>query len=125
MPSVITQTPLPSPESVARPLLILEYQTQWEAGNILHEIVGTSYPAATLRVARPRTGSLSMLFADEATARDAADLLCRASKFALTDTDRPTIRMSFVASGSISLTLDPETLTYWILDVDYQEVAPA
>jgi hypothetical protein len=124
MSSVITQTPMPDPNAVARPLLVLGYETEWTAGNTLHDIVGTNIPVPTLRGASTRTGSLSMLFATEATARAAAELFCRPSRFALTDTDRTSINMTFVASGSISLTLDPETLAYWILDVDYTEVLP-
>jgi hypothetical protein len=50
MSSVITQTPMPDPNAVARPLLVLGYETEWTAGNTLHDIVGTNIPVPTLPV---------------------------------------------------------------------------
>jgi hypothetical protein len=123
MPSVISQTPLPDASAVTRPLLVLGYETSWAAGNIVHNIIGTTLPAVTLRAAGYRTGTLSLLYSDEALAQAAVQLHRKAARFSLTDTDRPSINMTYVASGSISLRLDPETLTIWVLEIDYTEVS--
>jgi len=125
MATTITQSPAPDATAVTRPLLVLGYETTWTARTVLHDVIGTAVPVPTLRAAGTRSGTLSLLYSDEALAVAAAQLHRKAARFQLTDTDRPSVNMLYVCSGTISLSLDPETLTIWILDVEYSEVNPA
>jgi len=103
------------------PVLVLGYETERESQNIVHDIIGGGIGVTLIRP-RPRSGTLNLLFTEEADAKDALDTLSRETTFTLSDTDRSTIAMTFVANGRIGLVLDSETRDTWEVAVDYQEV---
>jgi hypothetical protein len=115
----------PDTTAVTAPILVLGYETTWTSGNVMHNVIGKDAPVPTFRRAAARSGTLSLLYSDEGAAQFAAQLHRRPARFALADSERPTLFMVYAVAGSISLRLDPETLTMWILDVDYQEVYPS
>lgn len=107
------------------PELVMGYSSAREGGAVIHEILGRADPDVTLRVKATRTGTLSLLFLDEAQAAEAEAELSGAATFTLnTGGDRPTVDMSFIASGVAARTLDEDTLTVWVVDVDYREILP-
>lgn len=103
------------------PTLVLGYQVERESQNIVHQIIGGGI-AVTLVRPNPRTGTLELFFLEEADAFDAADKHAAETTFTLSDTDRPSINMTYVVSGSVYVELDPETRNRWLVSVDFQEV---
>jgi hypothetical protein len=106
------------------PLLVIAWDTQREAGNVLHDIIGRTDDDVTLRPARLRTGTLECLCA---TLEDALQLEILASlpvKLIFEDADHPALNMTFVASGAIAVALDDETRRQATCSIDFAQVAP-
>lgn len=102
------------------PLMVLGYDYERQAGNIVHDTILDQ--AVTLRKAGLRKGTLTFLFADEASALDAEDAHALPEVFTLTDTDRPGLNMRYVVAGTIRTTLDPQTRHRWTLAVTFRQV---
>lgn len=107
------------------PLLVEGYEATRAGGALVHQILGAAAPDVTLRPAGMRTGTLVLLFSDEAQAHAADSALAGAVIAALVDTTR-SIGMSFVIPDGqgIALALDATTRNHWHLSVPFQEVAP-
>lgn len=108
------------------PTLILGYEARQESSNIVHTVLGRTNPDVTLRPAQMRTGSLSLLFAAptaEADSDAARQVLATAGVLSLMSSDRTTVDMAFVTSGSITRRLDEQTRNRWLVSFDFQEVA--
>lgn len=103
------------------PALVLGYETSQESQNIIHDIIGGGI-AVTLVRPRPRAGTLELFYLTEADAFEALALHARETTFSLSDTDRPSVAMTYVTDGSIDLGLDDEGRQRWVLSVGYQEV---
>lgn len=103
------------------PALVLGYETSRESQNQVHQIIGGGI-AVTLVRPNPRSGTLELFFLEEADAVAALELHSREATFTLSDTDRPSIGMTYVCDGTTSLRLDDQTRRRWILSVGYQEV---
>jgi len=106
------------------PILITEWDTTREAGNVLHDIIGRPDDDVTYRPARYRQGTLVVLCA---TLEDALALELLASqprKLYLTDDDHPAINMAFVAAGDINVLLDDETRLQATVGIEFRQVAP-
>lgn len=109
------------------PTQVLGYDTEREAGNIVHPILGRSNPDVTLRPARLRTGTLTLGFhgrTSEADSLTAEALHATGGVFAVVSTDRATVEMSYVVDGMIRRELDDESRDAWVLSVGFQEVTP-
>lgn len=104
------------------PTLVLGYEADREANNIIHAIPGRANPDVTLRPANLRTGTLELGFASESASKTAADLHATLGVFTLTDTDRSTVAMSYVVNGRIGRALEDQSRDAWIISVDFQEV---
>jgi hypothetical protein len=104
------------------PQLIQGYETTTQSTNITHTILGRSDPDYSLGADTPRSGSLSLFFLTRAEAWAAHQLHTAAGVFTLTDADLPEINMRYIRAGSMGLTLDSDTLTRWVLDLEYVEV---
>lgn len=104
------------------PDLVLGYSTAREGGAIVHDILGRADPDVTLRPMGTRTGTLTLLFTAEADAEEAERVLASADTFALSDPDRSSILMDFASTGTVTRTLDPDTLDVWIVTVAYRQV---
>lgn len=98
------------------------YSGEHTAQHVRHPIIGGP-PVFTLRPASPRAGTLRMLFSTEEVADDARHAHTLATVLTLVDDVRPNMGMTYVASGRIRLSLDPQTLTYWVLEVGYEAVS--
>lgn len=105
------------------PALVLGYETESNAGNTIHTVVGsTGQPAVTLGAETMRAGTLEMYFATRALAWAARATLKTIGVFTLVSTDEPVIGMKFVRAGRMTIGLDPDTLKDWVVRVGYQEV---
>lgn len=104
------------------PAVVLGYETSSESGNTVHAVIGAEDPAVTLGVEGMRSGTLEMAFITQALAWAARAFLKTPNIFTLASTDATVIGMRFVRTGRMSIGLDPETLSVWVLTTDYQEV---
>jgi hypothetical protein len=111
--------------TIIAPTLIDGYEAERAGGTIVHPILGRTNPDVTLRPASLRTGTLKLLFADEAPALAAWNALSAGAVFRL-QSDERTVGMYFVVPEGerIAFRLNDEARTGWHLDVPFQEVTP-
>lgn len=69
-----------------------------------------------------RTGTMSLIFLDEQDAIDCFEVHSQAAVFTITDTERPSINMNYIVSGSNTRTLDDQSRKWWVVSIQYQEV---
>lgn len=111
---------------VITPTIVDGYSAARTPRTILHPILGRADDDVTFRPAALRKGSLTLVFALEADARNAADILAIPQLLTLSDPDID-IAMSFVLSedaGDLEISLDDETRDAWVLTVPFREVSP-
>lgn len=108
----------------ASPRQILSYKSSRTARNLIHDIIDRADPDVTLKPAGLRRGTLEMLCLDLTAGLAMEALHAGEGVCVLEDTERPGRNMSYVSAGDISLELDLQTGTRWIVSVDYQEVSP-
>lgn len=118
MPTTITNG-----DTISSPTLSLIYETERRSPNVVHTIIGRAAPDITLHPAGLRTGMHEFLFLTHSPAVACAQLHARAGVFTLDDTDVPLASMRYVVAGTIRTALDRDTLTRWIVTVEFQEVA--
>lgn len=104
------------------PDLVLEYNTERESRNVLHNVIGKAEQDVSLELDGLRYGTLHLFFESKTDAWVAYDQLGAIGTWELTDTDTPEIGMSFVRQGPMKMGLDPVSRRRWIIEVDYQEV---
>lgn len=104
------------------PSLVLGYETASESGNRIHQIIGAQDPAVTLGSEGMRSGTLKMIYPTQALAWAARSFLKTSNIFTLASTDETVIGMRFVRDGAMTIELDEDTLSTWILTIDYHEV---
>jgi len=100
----------------------------WEATRagrtILHTILGSNSPAATVRASAPRTGTLRVVVGtDPSLAADIEAMLSAGKLLTLASTERAAVNMTFVVSGQVTTSLDSETRSVWLIEAEFQEVA--
>lgn len=112
--------------TILRPILVDGYSAVRESRNIVHHIIGRQDPDITRRPASLRSGSLRLLFADEAESLQAEDVHANGITFVLTSTERASIEMTYVLAEGQTITreLDDETRELWLVIVPFQEIRP-
>ena len=116
--TTITRT---SDSATTTPELVLGYTTERTSATEVHDLLSGDI-AVTLVKPRPRSGTLALLYPEEADAWAGFDLHTeQADTFTLTEALVASVGMSYVAL-SASLELDDETRSVWVLSVEYQEV---
>lgn len=106
------------------PLTILSpWESRRISRNVVHNLTGGDI-AVSLVTPQPRSGTMDLLYPDEAAAFACEELHRQESAFTLTETDRPHLSMTYVVDGDVGIRLDPDTLTLFIVSISYQEVAP-
>lgn len=121
MAQTFTRTPALAAPIV--PDLVQVYSTARDVRNVLHPISGRADVEATLRAAGLRSGQLLAIFGDETPARTADAAFAEVGLWQYVDGDVPAASMTFIVEGILSLELDMETQTVWLLTVGFQEVA--
>lgn len=105
------------------PVTVEAWEPDAESANVVHEMVDGSI-AVTLLGDRPRAGTLSLVYDDDTTAEAARQLLGRATAFALTESARPVMNMTFVRVGRMSPAMHDELEGVWVFGVGFQEIIP-
>lgn len=104
------------------PDLVNGWEATREARTIVHDILGSSEGAVTLRPHKLRAGTLAIVVGtDAALAGDLEVMLCAGEVLTLESSDKPTIGMSFAVHGDVTSRLDA-TRKVWLIDADFQEV---
>lgn len=127
------------------PTLVLGYESERQARNVVHPILGSQESDVTLRPAGRRTGTLRLFFASGTASgyawvdgyyvpvsdgvdaaedsKAAEDLHATGEVFTLVS-DLGTVAMSYVVprGGRIRRSLDEQTRRHWVVEVDFQEV---
>jgi hypothetical protein len=105
------------------PLTVLSpFETSSVSRNVVHPLIGGGL-VVSLVAPMPRSGSFEALYATEAEAFACAALHEHETSFALDESDRPHIAMTYVLDGSgVSVRLDEDTLDLWVVTVAYQAV---
>jgi hypothetical protein len=116
-------TTISSVDGTVTPTLVTEYAASQASQTIIHAILGQEEAAYTLQPDTMRRGSLALFFETEAAAYDARTKLSAGRVYTLADTDRPVLNMRFVRDGQLAMQLDAESRAYWLVSVDYAEVA--
>lgn len=109
-------------ELIVEPTLVMGRAVRSQLAPLAHSVIGADFPDLTLVPAGPRTGTLNLFFAAKATALNAFTLHRTPGPQSITDDEHPELSMSYVVDGELELTLDPETLHHWILNVPFREV---
>lgn len=110
---------------ISEPLTVLsQYVVDRWGRNVIHDLIGGGI-AVALVPANPRRAQLRYLFDEQAAANDCLTLHAGVTAFTLTEPGDEYVSMAYVVAGAITLELDPDTLTAWIVTVDVQEVIGA
>ncbi|SMQ73463.1 hypothetical protein [Agreia sp. VKM Ac-1783] len=101
---------------------LLTYSWDEEMNNIRHKIIGRSDDDITFKPASLRAGTLGVLCMDEAEALAVRALHRDPGTFVLVDDEVTSASMTYVPVGTMRVGIDPETLTRWLLAIEFQEV---
>jgi hypothetical protein len=115
-------TTITDASSSITPDLVMEYSTERESRNVLHNVIGKAEQDVSLELDGLRYGTLHLFFQSKTDAWVAYDALGGVGTWELNDTDHPQIDMNFVRQGSMQMKLDPVSRQRWIIEMDYQEV---
>jgi hypothetical protein len=118
-----------SPEALAdgttartTPLLTAGYQSSRQSRTVVHEVLGRSYPDVTVFPMSLRSGTLTLVYDNEADAAEAERMHAAGQVMTYADSDLPSASMTYIVSGTLTRELDPQTRTVWLVAVAYQEV---
>ena len=106
--------------TVITPALVLGYSSARQPGTIIRQVLGGGVDAL-VQPAKPRTGTLELLFLTEAEAKAAEDLHASAFFFTLADADLSSVGMRYVLAGEVRRELHEDRIR-WLLTVPFQEV---
>jgi hypothetical protein len=105
------------------PIMLTQWDTSAESANIVHNLIDGAI-AVTLVGDRLRSGNITFLFDDDNEVEQARALLARPTSFALNDTIRPVVNMTFVRQGMLSPVVHDVVREMWEFTVGFQEVEP-
>lgn len=106
------------------PALVLVWTDSAEVGTLVHPIPGRYFPDVTLREAYAPSGTMRLLFMTSAEAMAAFEILLAASTFSATS-DLDWMPAAFVPQGTITRAQQTDGKGRWVLEVGFQEIAPA
>lgn len=107
---------------VLAPALVLSYGYTRGSRNVIIELLDSEYPAVFLRPAQSKSGTLSLLFTSNDSAREAAAVLGNPDRFQFTEPSAGET-WDFVVAGEITNT-KVEGIDYWTVTAVFREVAP-
>ncbi|MDP4333551.1 carbohydrate binding domain-containing protein [Curtobacterium sp. A7_M15] len=105
-----------------QPVLVTQWAASSQSRHIVHDVLGTPWPAITLQPAGPRTGTMSALFTSELDAADFFTMLRGTAVLTFSDTDTLTTAMQFVATDAIQMAPDSQDSRRWVVTFGYMEV---
>lgn len=114
-------TTITTPTGSYTPVVVRAIDSDQDTGNNIHHLIGGGVDV-TFQPARPRKGSLQMLFASLITADDCRRAHTAAGAFSLADTDAFRMNMTYVPQGRIRLESDDRVEGAWWVIVQFQEL---
>lgn len=108
--------------STITPRLIKGYKSSRPARNVVHDVIGTELPSATLRKAGYRRGTLEALFDTFYEANLLEFMLSQDKVCTLTVPGESDLGMAFVATDEITLERAPDTDSMWLVTCGFQEI---
>lgn len=120
----ITGDPAPDPGPVplsTTPLEVTGYAATRASRNVIHDTIDGGL-AVVLVSPRPRSGTLELLYDDEAAAFAALNMHALETTFSLSSTERGAVGMTYVLAGDLTIELEGQTRHLWLVRVAYQEV---
>lgn len=103
------------------PTQITGYASSRPSKNIVHTIPDSDDVVVTLGDAGPRTGSLTLLFDDEADAATAEGILQVSQVFTLADSVTTTVGMKFVVTDTLTRQVASDGTYAWTVTFGFQE----
>jgi hypothetical protein len=104
------------------PTVVDGYSAERETRTIVHPLLGREDDAVTFRPSGLRKGTLPLVFASEADAAEALEVLATPQVLSFLSDDRPTLNMTFViVSPGASLDLDAQTRNVWLVRAPFKE----
>lgn len=104
------------------PLTVVGYEAARESRNQTRDLLDGGI-AVVLNKPRPRSGTLRLLYAEEAQAFAAMDIHAQETTFTLETDDRVSVGMTYVlGEGDVTIALDDETRDAWVVSVPFQEI---
>jgi hypothetical protein len=107
--------------TTVQPTVIDGYEAVRVTRHVFQPILGVGLDAWTAP-AGLRSGTLTAVSADRATAQSLADMLAGVLPVTFADSDVPALGMKFLGNGNIGVRLDDDTRSVWVVTVDFQEV---
>ncbi len=122
-------TTIASTGGTITPTLLLMLNERARSGNILHDIKGRASPDASLYPAGLRRGRIELGFSGASAntlSAAAFNALRQPRVFTLTDSDEPTVNMTFVLDEDtdIEREIEPETRAAWTVSFGFREITP-
>jgi hypothetical protein len=105
------------------PIMVLRVDSSIESANEVSTLINGTI-AVVLVGDRPASGTLTVLFDDDAAMTSAREILARPASFQLVDPTRPVVNMTFVRSGTLTPGMHDEVRDVWEFQIGYQEVTP-
>lgn len=94
------------------------------SGIRIHPILGAPSPDITYQTAQLRTGTLRLVFTDPTDAETAETLNTSGSILTVASTDQAAVNFSYVPAEGDTVRRELDlTRSFWILQVEFQEVA--
>lgn len=111
-----------TPTGTFTPVLWMEYASTTQQSHRVYESPGQPAVVVYGTQQRARAVTLSLLFKSEDESRACELAHAVAGVCMISDPDRLTHAMRYVAAGQVTRTLDPETADVWIVQIDAMEV---
>ncbi|MBH0054486.1 hypothetical protein I6E74_09945 [Salinibacterium sp. SWN139] len=110
-------------EATVTPVVVDGFKSSRESRNVIHNVLGANAPAVTLRDAGVRTGTLTALFRTLAEAQSFEAVLATGQVIQFEDSDNATLTMDFILDGELTVELEDDSRSLWLVEFDFQEVA--
>ncbi|MET4053584.1 hypothetical protein ABID81_002962 [Frigoribacterium sp. PvP054] len=105
-----------------RPLLSAGYQSSRQSRTVVHEVLGRSYPDITQFPMSLRSGTLTLVYDNEADALESERMHVGGYVMTYADSDLQSATMTYIVNGALTRELEPQTRAVWLVTVAYQEV---
>jgi hypothetical protein len=106
------------------PILVAGHTAERESHNIVHDSIdpANTNDYVSLAAASRRTGTLTLLFAEQTAAKACLDRHAQRLIFTLHEPGVPIADMQYIVSGRLRIE-QSESRTMWIVAIDFREVS--
>lgn len=104
------------------PVMVTRVAGAVESGNQVSRLIDGSDAIRLVGDTNLTTGTLVLLFTDDASVHAARTMFARPAAFTLTVPDRPAVGMTFVREGALNPGMHDERRDVWEFEVGFREV---